>query len=163
MAGHVSGTVGRAIEHGAVLYTAAADKPWGQTVAYVRDPNGILRVGAVLEASGAHPGRSARDHLRVLSTAAKLPHEAAERVLDETGLAADANRRAGEYSLGIRQRLGLAAALLGDPAEVGELAAAHGVVLHGLVATSNLEHACFRLIHTAGNADRPSSTRETVP
>jgi ABC-2 type transport system ATP-binding protein len=80
--------------------------------------NPVRIVGAVLEASGCHPGRTARDHLRILSTAARLPCEAIERVLDETGLTADANRRVGDYSLGMRQRLGLAAALLGDPAVV---------------------------------------------
>ena len=74
------------------------------------------QVGAVLEASGYHPGRTALDHLRVLATAARLPKDAPMRVLADTGLAADAPRRVGEFSLGMRQRLGLAAALLGDPA-----------------------------------------------
>jgi ABC-2 type transport system ATP-binding protein len=73
-------------------------------------------VGAVLEASGCHPGRTALDHLRVLATAARLPRDAPGRVLAETGLEADARRRGGEFSLGMRQRLGLAAAMLGDPA-----------------------------------------------
>ena len=233
----------------------------------------VRRVGAVLEASGCHPGRTGRDHLRIVSTAAGLPHEAAERVLDETGLAADANRRVGEYSLGMRQRLGLAAALLGDPdvlvldeptngldppgvrwlrhfvrrsadegrtillsshalseveltadhvlvmaagrllrsstlaelraeagvgsrvlsphlarlvdildaaghtthqttgddlvtdatpEEVGELAAAHGIVLHGLVGTSDLEHAFFQLVHTAADDDSGPLAREMI-
>jgi ABC-2 type transport system ATP-binding protein len=72
------------------------------------------RVGAVLEASGFHPGRSARDHLRVLATAAGLAPRVDE-VLEQTGLAAAARRRVGGFSLGMRQRLGLAAALLGDP------------------------------------------------
>lgn len=76
----------------------------------------VRQVGAVLEASGCHPGRTALDHLRILSTAAKLPKDAPGRVLAETGLAADARRRVGEFSLGMRQRLGLAAAMLGDPA-----------------------------------------------
>jgi ABC-2 type transport system ATP-binding protein len=73
------------------------------------------QVGAVLEASGCHPGRMALDHLRILTTAARLPEGAPRRVLDETGLAGDARRRVGEFSLGMRQRLGLAAAMLGDP------------------------------------------------
>jgi ABC-2 type transport system ATP-binding protein len=232
----------------------------------------VRRVGAVLEASGCHPGRTAHDHLRVVSTAAGLPHEAAERVLDETGLSSDAHRRVGEYSLGMRQRLGLAAALLGDPDvlvldeptngldppgvrwlrhlvrrlagegrtillsshalsdveltadhvlvmaagrllrsstlaelrveagvgsrirtphvarladildaaghthrlsddelvtdatpnDVGELAAAHGVVLHGLAGTSDLEHAFFQLIHHAPDDDSGLRAREII-
>ena len=76
----------------------------------------MRQVGAVLEASGYHPGRTALDHLRILATAAGLPGDAPRRVLDETGLGADARRRVGEFSLGMRQRLGLAAAMLGDPA-----------------------------------------------
>ncbi len=79
-------------------------------------PDPVRQVGAVLEASGCHPGRTALDHLRIIAAAARLPHEAAGRVLAETGLAADSRRRVGEFSLGMRQRLGLAAALLGDPA-----------------------------------------------
>ncbi len=79
-------------------------------------PDPVRQVGAVLEASGCHPGRTALDHLRVLATAARLPKDAPRRVLAETGLAADARRRVGEFSLGMRQRLGLAAAMLGDPA-----------------------------------------------
>ena len=74
------------------------------------------QVGAVLEASGCHPGRTALDHLRILTTMANLPQDAPGRVLAETGLVADARRRVGQFSLGMRQRLGLAAAMLGDPA-----------------------------------------------
>ncbi|QQS24627.1 MAG: ATP-binding cassette domain-containing protein [Actinomycetota bacterium] len=79
-------------------------------------PDPLRHVGAMLEASGYHPGRTALDHLRVLTTAAKLDADAPMRVLAATGLAEDARRRVGEFSLGMRQRLGLAAALLGDPA-----------------------------------------------
>jgi ABC-2 type transport system ATP-binding protein len=86
----------------------------GQRYDELRDP--VRQVGAVLEASGYHPGRSALDHLRILATASKLPHGAPMRVLAETELAADAQRRVGEFSLGMRQRLGIAAAMLGDPA-----------------------------------------------
>ncbi|MBA2461541.1 MAG: ATP-binding cassette domain-containing protein, partial [Actinobacteria bacterium] len=73
------------------------------------------RVGAVLEASHVHPGRSGRNHLRVLAIAAGLPRSRVEEVLSLVELSAAAKRRAGGYSLGMRQRLGLAAALLGDP------------------------------------------------
>jgi ABC-2 type transport system ATP-binding protein len=78
-------------------------------------PDPARQVGAVLEASGFHPGRTALDHLGILAISARLPKEAPLRVLDETGLADDAGRRVGEFSLGMRQRLGLAAAMLGDP------------------------------------------------
>ncbi len=235
-------------------------------------PDPARHVGAVLEASGCHPGRTALDHLRVLATAARLPQDAPDRVLAETGLAADARRRVGEFSLGMRQRLGLAAAMLGDPAvlvldeptngldppgvrwlrgyvrrladegrtvllsshalseveqtadhvlvlvhgrlvrsaslaalraeagagsrvrtpdpdrlgaafdaaghayrptddglavdatpeEVGEIAAAHGVVLHGLAGTADLEQAFFRLIQESGGAQRRTSVEEAL-
>jgi ABC-2 type transport system ATP-binding protein len=72
-------------------------------------------VGALLDAA-AHPGRSARDHLRVLAAAAGLPEERADILMARVGLQHAAAQRAGGYSLGMRQRLGLAAALLGDPA-----------------------------------------------
>jgi ABC-2 type transport system ATP-binding protein len=75
----------------------------------------VLRVGAVLEAAGAHEGRTGRDHLRVLCRAAGIPPWRADTVLAATGLGAAANRTVAGYSLGMRQRLGVAAALLGDP------------------------------------------------
>jgi ABC-2 type transport system ATP-binding protein len=73
------------------------------------------QVGAVLEASNFHPGRSGRNHLRVLAAATGFPKSRVEEVLALVNLSADAHRRAGGYSLGMRQRLSLAAALLGDP------------------------------------------------
>jgi ABC-2 type transport system ATP-binding protein len=75
----------------------------------------VRHVGAMLEASGYHPGRSALDHLRALATAAGLNEDAPTRVLAATGLTEDAGRRVGGFSLGMRQRLGLASAMLGDP------------------------------------------------
>jgi ABC-2 type transport system ATP-binding protein len=72
-------------------------------------------VGAVLEATGFHPGRTGRDHLRVIAEAAGLDTRQVDDVLDWLGLADAADRRVRGYSLGMRQRLGLAAALLGDP------------------------------------------------
>ena len=73
------------------------------------------RVGAVLEAADMHPGRTGRDHLRVLASAAGVPRDRVQEVLALVELREAADRRAGGYSLGMRQRLGLAAALLGDP------------------------------------------------
>jgi ABC-2 type transport system ATP-binding protein len=72
-------------------------------------------VGALLEATSFHPGRRARDHLRVLADAAEVPARRVDEVLDQVDLAPAARRRVREFSLGMRQRLGLAAALLGDP------------------------------------------------
>jgi len=72
-------------------------------------------VGAMLEAAGFHPGRRARDHLRVLAAAADVPDRRVDEVLDQVGLAEAASRRVRGFSLGMKQRLGLAAALLGDP------------------------------------------------
>jgi ABC-2 type transport system ATP-binding protein len=240
----------------------------GRRYDQLTDP--VRRVGVVLETSGWHPGRTALAHLRILATATSLPKDAPMRVLAETGLAEDAGRRVGGFSLGMRQRLGLAAAMLGDPdvlvldeptngldppgvrwlrgyvrqladegrtvlvsshalseveqtadhvlvlargrmlrssrlselraeagvgsrvrtpdpdrlialldaaghgcrrtqeglcveaspEEVGDLAAAHGVVLHGLVATADLEQAFFRLMEEAGTTPDPGPTEE---
>src|SRR5262245_17327628 len=74
-----------------------------------------LRVGAVLEATDFHPGRSGRNHLLTLGRATGLPDSRADEVLRIVGLEGAAGRRVKGYSLGMRQRLGLAAALLGDP------------------------------------------------
>ncbi|GIM93891.1 ABC transporter ATP-binding protein [Paractinoplanes toevensis] len=72
-------------------------------------------LGVAIEACGAHPGRSARQHLRILAGFARLPQTRVEEVLALAGLTEAAGRRVGTFSLGMRQRLGLAAALLGDP------------------------------------------------
>src|SRR3954463_12609889 len=80
------------------------------------DPDPPVRhVGAILEADAFHPGRRARDHLRVLALAAGLPVSRVEAVLDEVDLASAGHRRVKGFSLGMRQRLGLAGALLGEP------------------------------------------------
>jgi ABC-2 type transport system ATP-binding protein len=81
--------------------------------AQLRQP--ALRIGAVLEATDFHPGRSGRDHLRTLGRAAELPDARADEVLRLVELEDAGKRRVKGYSLGMRQRLGLAAALLGDP------------------------------------------------
>jgi ABC-2 type transport system ATP-binding protein len=72
-------------------------------------------VGAMLEATGFHPGRRARDHLRVIADAAGIPGRRVDEVLAQVDLMPAARRRVREFSLGMRQRLGLATALLGDP------------------------------------------------
>jgi ABC-2 type transport system ATP-binding protein len=78
-------------------------------------PRPARAVGAAVEASSFHPGRTGRDHLRVLAPDAGVPDRRVDEVLDLVGLRDAADRRTGGYSLGMRQRLGLAAALLGDP------------------------------------------------
>jgi ABC-2 type transport system ATP-binding protein len=75
----------------------------------------LREVGALLEARTFHPGRSGRDHLRALAASNGLPRSRVEEVLGLVGLAEVAGRRAGRFSLGMGQRLGIAAALLGDP------------------------------------------------
>jgi ABC-2 type transport system ATP-binding protein len=75
----------------------------------------LRHVGAVLESSSFHPGRTARNHLRVVTIAAGLPRARADEVLAQVGLEQAADRRVGGFSLGMRQRLALATALLGDP------------------------------------------------
>ena len=75
----------------------------------------LQSVGAVLEASSFHPGRTAANHLKVYAQAAGLPLARVEETLGLVGLADVGGRKVGGYSLGMRQRLGLAYALLGDP------------------------------------------------
>jgi ABC-2 type transport system ATP-binding protein len=72
-------------------------------------------VGAVLEDASFHPGRSGRNHLRVLAAAGGHPASRIDEVLDQVGLSGAAHRRVKGYSMGMRQRLAIAAALLGDP------------------------------------------------
>jgi ABC-2 type transport system ATP-binding protein len=85
----------------------------GQRYADLREP--LRHVGAVLEASSAHKGRTGRNTLRVTCAAAGIPDSRADDVLDLVGLTPAAKRKFKGYSLGMRQRLGIAQALLGDP------------------------------------------------
>ena len=78
----------------------------------------LQEVGALLEAKSIHPGRSAFDHLMAQAYTHGIPRRRVEEVIELTGLASVAKKRAGAFSLGMGQRLGIAAALLGDPATV---------------------------------------------
>jgi ABC-2 type transport system ATP-binding protein len=82
---------------------------------YAALPHPLTTVGAGLEASGFNPGRTGRNHLRVIAAGAGIHDARADEVLAFVGLAAAGRRRVAEYSLGMRQRLALAAALMGDP------------------------------------------------
>jgi ABC-2 type transport system ATP-binding protein len=93
--------------------TAGTATIFGQRYADLEHP--LATVGAVLETAGFHPWRSARHHLRLPAAAAGIRAERVDDVLRLVGLTAAANRRVGGFSLGMRQRLGVAAALLGRP------------------------------------------------
>jgi ABC-2 type transport system ATP-binding protein len=93
--------------------TAGSSTVLGRPYTQLDDPARV--VGANLEIAGAHPGRKGRDHLRALAAMARIPRSRVEEVLRLVELEGAAHRRAGKYSMGMRQRLGLAATLLGDP------------------------------------------------
>jgi ABC-2 type transport system ATP-binding protein len=101
------------------LLLGLAEPTCGEALVYghrYRDLDNPTRlVGAVLESNDFHPGRSGRDHLRVLAAASQLPDHRADEVLELVGLGSAGARPVKTYSLGMRQRLGLAGALLGDP------------------------------------------------
>jgi ABC-2 type transport system ATP-binding protein len=86
--------------------------------AYRDIPSPRRRVGAVLESTGFHPTRTGRNHLRVIARAARLDASRIDPLLQVVGLGGAADRRVGGYSLGMRQRLSLATAMLGDPGVV---------------------------------------------
>ena len=113
-------------------------------------------VGAVLESSGAYPGRTARNHLRIEALAGGANSSRVGEVLDQVDLAGAADRRVGQFSLGVRQRLGLATALLSGPdqlevtgatgEQIGTLAAAEGIPLFETAAeTAGLEDVFLKL------------------
>jgi ABC-2 type transport system ATP-binding protein len=99
---------------GLVTPTAGRALIGGRAFAALDDP--ARQVGVVLETGAFHGGRSARNHLRVLATEGRIEPARVDAVIDLVGLSDAADRRAGTYSLGMGQRLSLAAALLGDPA-----------------------------------------------
>ncbi|MDE3207189.1 MAG: ATP-binding cassette domain-containing protein [Acidobacteriota bacterium] len=99
------------------------DHPTGGTVtvngrSYAQHPAPLGEVGALLEARSIHTGRSARNHLLALAATHRIPTRLVDEVLDLVGLADVAAKRVGSFSLGMGQRLGIASALLGDPATV---------------------------------------------
>jgi ABC-2 type transport system ATP-binding protein len=96
-----------------VTPTAGTATIGGSRYADLDEP--IRRVGGILEASAAHKARTGRNHLRIICRAAGIPLERADEVLALVGLTEAANRKFKGYSLGMRQRLGIAAAMLGDP------------------------------------------------
>lgn len=98
---------------GLVRPTSGAATIGGRTYGQIRRP--LRTVGAALEASSFHPGRTALDHLRLYTPQVGVPDERAGQVLELVGLSAAADRRVGGFSLGMRQRLALATTLLGDP------------------------------------------------
>ncbi|MHB8379591.1 MAG: ABC transporter ATP-binding protein [Acidimicrobiales bacterium] len=85
----------------------------GQDYASLRAP--LHEVGALLDAKAVHPGRSARNHLRALAASNRIPFARVDEVLEFTGIESVANKKVGNFSLGMSQRLGIAGALLGDP------------------------------------------------
>jgi ABC-2 type transport system ATP-binding protein len=94
--------------------------------------NPLREVGAVLDAHGFHPRRGARDHLRMLAAAAGLADRRVDELLDRVGLGAVASQPAGGFSLGMAQRLGVAAALLADPRALLLDEPANGLDPHGV-------------------------------
>jgi ABC-2 type transport system ATP-binding protein len=101
---------------GLVRPTGGAATIGGQNYHDISTPTAV--VGSALEATNFHPGRTGRDHLRVLAATSGIPVSRVDEMLDLVGIPAAARKRAGGYSMGMRQRLGLAAALLGDPKAV---------------------------------------------
>jgi ABC-2 type transport system ATP-binding protein len=102
----------------------------GKPYAELRDP--LRAVGAMVDPNVFHPGRSGRNALRVLARAGRIPDSRVDEVLGQVDLAGAAGRRVGGYSMGMRQRLGLAAALLGDPAALLLDEPANGLDPHGV-------------------------------
>jgi len=98
---------------GLVRPTSGSATIGGQPYSQIRTPQRV--VGSALEATNFHPGRSGRDHLRVMADTAGVDNKRVDEMLEMVGIPAAARQRAGGYSMGMRQRLALAGALLGDP------------------------------------------------
>ncbi|MFJ6566044.1 ABC transporter ATP-binding protein [Streptomyces sp. NPDC091292] len=120
--GHVTGFLGPngAGKSTTLRMTIGLDEPTAGSVTVdghrFRDhPRGLRQVGALLDAGDVHGGRTAAAHLAVLARSNAIPRSRVGEVLEEVGLADAARRRIGGYSLGMKQRLGIATALLGDP------------------------------------------------
>jgi ABC-2 type transport system ATP-binding protein len=118
----------------------------GQRYRDLQDP--LRTVGALVESDAFHPGRSGRNHLRILADASGIPVTRVDELLEEVGLADAAHRRAGAYSLGMRQRLGLAAALLGDPPVLVLDEPGNGLDPQGIRALRDLLRSRASLGHT---------------
>jgi ABC-2 type transport system ATP-binding protein len=98
---------------GLIRPTSGSATIGGRSYAHLKTPQRV--VGAALEATNFHPGRSGRDHLRVMADTAQIDNKRVDEMLELVGIPAAARQRAGGYSMGMRQRLALAGALLGDP------------------------------------------------
>lgn len=114
----------------------------GQPYAHLRAP--LREVGALLDANWIHPNRSARSHLRWLARSNDIPLSRVDEVLSVVGLTTVARKRAGGFSLGMKQRLGLAGALLGDPRTLLFDEPVNGLDPEGILWVRNLMHALAR-------------------
>jgi ABC-2 type transport system ATP-binding protein len=113
-------------------------------VAYGELRSPLYEIGATLESSAIHPGRSARNHLLALATSNGIPARRVDDVLGVVGLDPVADRRAGSFSLGMTQRLGIAVALLGDPGVLLLDEPVNGLDPEGIVWIRNLLRSLAR-------------------